>query len=440
MLKTSVPKNDPKITNAWTMYDWANSAFSLVIASAVFPGYSDSITKNPDGSAEIAFMGTTLKNTVIFEYAASLAFFLIALISPILTAIADYSGRKKAFMQFFCTLGSIACFILIFFTSLSTIHWGILGYMLGLIGYAGSIVFNNSYLPDIATDDQFDNLSAKAFARGYIGSVILLVFSLALIIFHKDLGIEDGSIAPRISFALTGIWWIGFAQYSFYYMPNNVYQKEATGNWFFNGFKELGKVWQQIRPLKYLKRFVVAFFFYNMAVQSVMYLAPFFAKETVKMESEELIGVILIIQLVAIAGSYFFSAISNKNGNTYSLRIAVFIWIGICVWAYFVASKGSFYGLAGAVGFVMGGVQSLSRSTYAKLMPETTDTASFFSFYDAADKISTALGIFVYGAIHHFTGNMRNSVLALMAFFVVGLLVLFVVPSKKSYQKEFATT
>ncbi|KOY87483.1 MFS transporter permease [bacterium 336/3] len=437
MLKTSVPKNDPKITNAWTMYDWANSAFSLVIASAVFPGYSDSITRNPDGTSEILFLGSTIKNTVIFEYAASLAFFLIALISPILTAIADYSGRKKAFMQFFCIIGSIACFILILFKDLSTIHWGILGYMLGLIGYAGSVVFNNSYLPDIATDDQFDRLSAKAFARGYIGSVILLVFSLALIIFRKDLGIEDGSIAPRISFALTGLWWIGFAQYSFYYMPNNVYQKEAKGNWLLNGFKELGNVWKQVRPLKYLKMFVVAFFFYNMAVQSVMYLAPFFAKEEVKMEEQALIMVVLIIQLVAIVGSYFFSAISNRKGNTYSLRIAVIIWIGICIWAYFVKDKMSFYGLAGVVGFVMGGVQSLSRSTYAKLMPETTDTASFFSFYDAADKISTALGIFVYGAIHHFTGSMRNSVLALMGFFIIGLLVLFLVPSKKSYQKEF---
>jgi UMF1 family MFS transporter len=437
MLKTSVPKNNPKITNAWTMYDWANSAFSLVIASAVFPGYSESVAKNADGSTEIMFLGTTMKNTVIFEYAASLAFFLIALISPILTAIADYSGKKKMFMQFFCIVGSIACLILGLFKDLETIHWGVLGYMLGLIGYAGSIVFNNSYLPDIATDDCFDKLSAKAFSRGYIGSVILLVFSLALIIFHKDLGIEDGTVAPRISFVLTGIWWIGFAQYSFYYMPNNVYQKEAQGSWVLNGFKELLKVAREVRPLRYLKRFILAFFFYNMAVQTVMYVATFFAKEEIRMEQQALIVVVLVIQLVAIIGSYFFSFVSEKKGNTMSLRMAVLIWIGICVWAYFVKEQMSFYVLAGVVGFVMGGVQSLSRSTYAKLMPETTDTASFFSFYDDADKISTALGIFVYGAIHHFTGSMRNSILALMVFFVLGLLLLLLIPSKKSYQKAF---
>jgi UMF1 family MFS transporter len=430
-------KNNPKITNAWTMYDWANSAFSLVIASAVFPGYSENVAKNSDGSKEILFLGATLKNTVIFEYAASAAFFLIAIISPILTAIADYSGKKKSFMQFFCLLGGFACLMLTLFKDLSTLHWGVLGYMLGLIGFAGSIVFNNSYLPDIATDDQFDYLSAKAFSRGYIGSVILLIISLALIIFYKDLGFTDATLAPRISFGLTGLWWIGFAQYSFYYMPNNVYQKEAKGSWVFNGFKELVKVWNELKPLKYLKRFVLAFFFYNMAVQSVMYLATFFAKDELQMEQQSLIVVVLIIQLVAIGGSYLFSFISDKKGNTYALRAIVLVWIGVCVWAYFVKAIVSFYMLAGVVGFVMGGIQSLSRSTYAKLMPETTDTASFFSFYDASDKISTALGIFVYGAIHHFTGSMRNSVLALMIFFVVGLLVLFFIPSQKSYQKRF---
>lgn len=430
-------KNNPKITNAWTMYDWANSAFSLVIASAVFPGYSESITKNPDGSTHITFGGLTLKNTVIFEYAASLAFFLIAIISPILTAIADYSGKKKTFMQFFCLLGGFACLMLTFFKDLSTLHWGVLGYMLGLIGFAGSIVFNNSYLPDIATDDQFDYLSAKAFARGYIGSVILLVLSLSMIVFHKDLGFTDATLAPRISFGLTGLWWIGFAQYSFYYMPNNVYQKEAKGNWLFNGFKELTKVWKELHPLKYLKRFILAFFFYNMAVQSVMYLATFFAKDEIQMEQQALIVVVLVIQLVAVAGSYLFSFISDKKGNTYSLRIILLVWIAICIWAYFVKQVHSFYMLAGTVGLVMGGVQSLSRATYAKLMPETTDTASFFSFYDATDKIATALGIFVYGAIHHLTGSMRNSVLALMIFFILGLLVLLFIPSKRSYQKHF---
>jgi len=430
-------KNNPRITNAWTMYDWANSAFSLVIASAVFPGYSESITQNPARNNEIDFLGLTLKNTVVFEYAASLAFFLIALISPILTAIADYSGKKKAFMQFFCLLGGSACLMLTLFKDLATLHWGVLGYMLGLIGFAGSIVFNNSYLPDIATDDQFDYLSAKAFARGYIGSVILLVISLAMIIFYKDLGFTDATLAPRISFGLTGLWWIGFAQYSFYYMPNNVYQKKATGNWILNGFKELAKVWKELQPLRYLKRFVLAFFFYNMAVQTVMYLATFFAKDELQMEQQSLIIVVLLIQLVAIAGSYWFSFISDKKGNTYALRVIVLVWIGICIWAYFVKSAISFYALAGVVGLVMGGIQSLSRATYAKLMPETTDTASFFSFYDASDKISTALGIFVYGAIHHLTGTMRNSVLALMMFFVVGLFVLFFIPSKKSYQKRF---
>ncbi|PKQ66740.1 MFS transporter [Raineya orbicola] len=434
-MTTSFTKNNPRILNAWTMYDWANSAFSLVIASAVFPGYSESVARNADGSNIIAFWGLTFKNTVLFEYAASAAFLMIAFVSPILSAIADYSGKKKGFMQFFCVLGSLACLMLFFFKDINSLHWGVWGYMLGLIGYAGSIVFNNSYLPDIATEDKFDALSAKAFARGYIGSVILLIFSLAIIIFYKDLGWQDATLAPRISFAITGIWWLGFAQYSFYFLPKNVYQKQAHGAWLFNGFKELNFVWKKLKTLPYLKRFIVAFFFYNMALQTVMYLATFFAKEEISLEQQSLIIVVLIIQLVAVAGSYFFSKISEKKGNTFSLRIAVVIWIGICIWAYFVKSAMSFYALASVVGLVMGGIQSLSRSTYAKLMPETTDTTSFFSFYDATDKIATALGIFVYGFVHHLTGSMRNSVLALLVFFVVGLVVLWFIPSKNSYRQ-----
>ncbi len=437
-MTTDFSKNNPRILNAWTMYDWANSAFSLVIASAVFPGYSESVARTPDGSNIISFASFTLKNTVLFEYTASLAFLLIAFLSPFLSAIADYSGKKKGFMQFFCIMGSMACVMLFFFKDIQSLHWGILGYMLGLIGYAGSIVFNNSYMPDIATEDKFDALSAKAFARGYIGSVILLIFSLALIIFREKLGIQDATLAPRISFALTGIWWLGFAQYSFYFMPKNVYQKKAEGSWLLNGFKELNWVWKKLQTLPYLKRFLVAFFFYNMALQTVMYLATFFAKEEISLEQQSLIIVVLIIQLVAVAGSYFFSKISEKKGNTFSLRVAVGIWIIICIWAYFVKNEISFYALAGVVGLVMGGIQSLSRATYAKLMPQTTDTASFFSFYDATDKISTALGIFVYGMVHHLTGSMRNSVLALLLLFVVGLLILVFIPSKKTYQETFS--
>lgn len=431
---TIFEKNNSRTLNAWTMYDWANSAFSLVIASAVFPGYSEAVTRTPDGSNQVQFANFTFKNTVLFEYTASMAFFIIALISPLLSAIADYSGKKKGFMQFFCLIGSVACMTLFFFKDVQTIHWGVWGYFWGLIGFAGSIVFNNSYLPDIATEDKFDALSAKAFARGYVGSVLLLVISLVLIIFYESFGITDPTLAPRISFVLTGLWWLAFAQYSFYFLPTNVYQKEAKGNWLFNGFKELAIVWQKLQSLSYLRHFIVAFFFYNMALQTVMYLATFFAKEEIQLEQQSLIIVVLLIQLVAVVGSYLFAAISERKGNTFSLRIAVVVWIGICVWAYFVESESSFYVLAGIVGLVMGGIQSLSRATYAKLMPETTDTTSFFSFYDATDKISTALGIFVYGLVHHLTGSMRNSVLALLIFFAIGFIGLLLIPSKKSYK------
>jgi UMF1 family MFS transporter len=427
-------KNDPKIINAWCTYDWANSVYSLTITTAIFPEYFLGITNNAANGNLVDFFGFLIPNTVLYSWAVSIVFLVAAILSPYLTSIADYSGMKKTFMKVSCYTGALACATL-YFLNENTIEFGVLAFVLAGIGYSSSIVFYNSYLPEIATEDQFDHISAKGYTWGYIGSVLLLIINLVCVVFHEKIGITS-SLAARLSFLTVGVWWFGFGQLSFMGLPK-VQQKNNTGNMLTNGLKELKKVWANIQKLPLLKRFLVGFFFYNMGVQTVMYLAPLFAKEVIHVEQEALIATILLIQLVAIAGAYALNMLSNKIGNTYALMVGVVVWIVICCMGYVVQPGLSFFILAGSIGFVMGGVQSLSRATYSKLMPvNTKDHASYFSFFDVVDKMSIVLGTFSYGLIRQLTGDMRNSLIALGIYFVISMFFLRLIPSKKVYNTQ----
>ncbi|WP_026464888.1 MFS transporter [Adhaeribacter aquaticus] len=431
-------KNIPKVTRAWCFYDWANSVYSLVIISTIFPIYYGAVTRNADGTDNIIFLGFNINSSVLFSYSISFSYLVIAFLNPLLTAIADYSGRKKLFLQFFCTIGALSCAGLFFFTK-ETFTTSMFLFMLAAMGWTGSIVFYNSYLPDIATEDQYDKLSARGFALGYIGSVLQLIFNLALVLQPALFGLDPAneSLPPRIAFLTTGIWWFAFAQYTFFYLPKYTHTKPHQHNWILNGFNELKKVFNQVQQLGLLKRFLLSFFFYSMGVQTVMNVAAIFGDKELHLESYKLIITILILQLVAILGAYGFAYLSEKIGNIKTLAIAVVIWIGICIGAYFIYSEFPFYALAAAVGLVMGGIQSLSRSTYSKLIPaDTKDTASYFSFYDITEKLAIVLGTFAYGAIAQLTGSMRNSVLALMVFFVLGLICLLTIKDQKFKQER----
>lgn len=435
-MKSPIDKKK-KIQSAWSMYDWANSVYSLVITSTIFPVYYNSVTKGVDGSDRVDFFGFEVVNTVLYSYSISFSYFVIALISPLLSGIADASGNKLSFMKFFAYLGSISCMGLFFFDG-SNLEFGILCSAFASIGYAGSIVFYNAYLPEIATEDEFDYLSARGFALGYIGSVILLVFNLATIQFPDLFGFSEGSFPARFSFLLVGVWWAGFSQIPFRNLPNG--SKKVSGNEgiFLKGYREIQSVFGQVKSMPVLNKFLFAFFFYSMGVQTVMYLAASFGDKELGLPGDQLILTVLIIQFVAIGGSFLFAFISKKFGNKISLMIMVVIWIGICGAAYYVYSVYQFYALAFVVGMVMGGIQSLSRSTYSKLIPEsTTDHASFFSFFDVTEKVAIVLGTLTYGAIEQWTGSMRNSAVSLGVFFLVGFgfLILVSIP-RNSFPRQ----
>jgi UMF1 family MFS transporter len=432
-------KNNPRILTAWTFYDWANSVHSLVIVSSIFPVYFSATALNETGGPVINFLGLSVKNSVLFSYTISAAFLFTALLSPICTAVADYSGRKKAFMKVFCYTGAISCSLLYFFVR-ETTTFAVICFWLSLIGWSGSIVFYNSYLPDIATEDQYDRVSARGFSMGYIGSVLLMVLNLLVILKREWFGNISEGMASRLAFLTVGLWWITFAQIPFSRLPDGVKKTgNKTGNYLLNGFKELRHIWSQLQERPLAKRFLVSFFVYNMAVQTVMYVATIFGSDELKLPGQSLIITILLIQLVAIPGAYGFSRLSERIGNTYTLMTAVVIWIGVCAAAYFVQTETQFFILAAVVGLVMGGIQSMSRSTYSKLIPATTDTASYFSFYDVTEKTSIVFGTLVYGLIEQITGSMRNSVLALLVLFVIGFLLLWRIPSQKIYHLHLET-
>ena len=430
-----------KIINGWAMYDWANSAYNLVITTTIFPAYYDAITSIKDASGNIIshkvhFLGRDFESASLYNYSIAFAYLIIALISPILSSIADYRGNKKSFMQFFCYLGSLACCLLFWFDN-KTLALGITGCILGAIGYCGSLVFYNSYLPEIATEQDRDRISAKGFAYGYIGSVILQLICFVFVML-TPFGMNVGS-ASQFSFLLTGIWWFGFSQITFSRLPKGTPVKGSqSNNIITNGFKELAKVWGQARQMPLLKRFLISFFLYSMGVQTVMLAATLFASQEIHLAESKLIISLLLIQIVAIAGAYIMAKLSNKFGNIKVLMFTVVLWIGICISAYYTTTEMQFYALATIVGLVMGGIQSLSRSTYSKIMPPTHDTASFFSFYDVTEKVAIVIGMFSFGLIHELTGSMRNAIIALVVFFFLGLIFLFSTLRKQKQNFTFA--
>lgn len=425
-----------KVINGWAMYDWANSVYNLVITSTIFPAYFESITGDGNDatiSDKVHFLGRDFVNTALYNYALAFAMLIVAIISPLLSSIADYKGNKKSFLNFFLTIGSIACAALYFFTDAATLYIGIGCMIIACIGFWASLVYYNSYLPEIAAPEDRDRVSAKGYTYGYIGSVILQIICFVLVFFPGIVGGSDEqghttTIQFRIGFLMVGVWWWGFGQFSLSRLPRPA--AAGTGDLkhhiLSKGYRELQKVWNQLKHLRILKRYLLAFFFYNMGVQTVMLAATLYGKSELQIPTTNLIIAILIIQLIAIPGAYVISWLSQKIGNMRALMCCVIVWIFSCIVGYFLPRSGvyQFYALAVLVGFVMGGIQSLSRSTYSKLMPVTKDTASFFSFYDVTEKISIVIGMFSFGFINELTGSQRDSVLALMIYFIIGLLLL----------------
>ena len=414
-----------RIINAWCMYDWANSVYSLVITTAIFPIYYNAVTTSSSGSDIVSFFGIEIVNSVLYSYSLSFSFLILTFFQPILSGIADFSGNKKLFLRLFMYLGSFSCMALYFFDG-DNVEFGIICSVVASIGFTGSLVFYNAFLPEIASARDFDRISARGYTFGYIGSVILLIICLIFIQMFDSFGFKDSKSATKFTFLLVGVWWIIFSQITLYFLPQNVKKIKVNFEILSHGIRELSKVWNYIKNVRNLRLYLFSYFFYSMGVQTIMLVASYFGSKELNLDQDKLIFTILIIQIIAIFGAYFFAYISKIKGNKFSLVVMNIAWIFICLSAYFTTNENQFYFLAAAVGILMGGIQSLSRSTFSKLIPsEINDNASFFNFYAISYNISVVVGTFSYGYIEQITGSMRSSILALMTFFIIGLFILF---------------
>ena len=421
-------KNNKKTIWAWCMFDWANQSYNMVIISTIFPAYYVALTTNAKNGNMVTFFGHQYVNTVLQTFVLGLSYLIIVVILPILTSIADYRGNKKIYLQLFTWMGALSCAGLFFFKPDSALELPLIFFGLASIGYCGGFVFYNSYLPQIATVDQQDAVSARGFIYGFLGSIVVQVICFIPVLKPLWFGIHDDALPARIAFLIVGIWWIGFAIIPFIMLPKG---EPNAGSHNYNvltgGFKELAKVFGKVKKMPLLRRFLSAFFFYSVGVQTILLVAASFAAKELHMPDDDLIGIILVIQVVAILGAWLTSLASAKYGNARTLIVLIAIWTVLCCLVYFITTEMQFYVAAFVVGLVMGGVQSLSRSTYSKyLPPNIPDTASFFSFYDVTEKLSIVVGLFCFSFVEARTHEMRYSALTLDCFFAIGLFLLII--------------
>lgn len=433
-------KGDKKLINAWAFYDWANSVYSLVISTAVFPIYYISLTESFSNiEGKISFLGTQWNPTTLYNYTLAFSFLVVAFISPILSGIADYTGNKLKFLKAFCWLGSLSVMSLFFFEGEKTLWVGIVFTILAGIGFWGSIVFYNSFLPEVAHPEQQDKVSAKGFMMGYSGSILLLLFSLMMVNKPELFGLPDAGFASRLTFILVGIWWIGFAQITYRRLPNNVFNRKPEKDYIWKGLRELKVVANELGQHRELKFFLLSFFMFSIGVQTIILMAGIFGSKELGLPTLDLIAVILVVQIVAILGAFVFSRLSDRIGNISTLKIAISIWALVCFIAFSLDKSQEyvhyyFYGLGALIGLVMGAIQSLARSTYSKLLPDTQDHATYFSFYDVSEKIAIVFGMIIFGLLISITGSMQWSILFLAIFFLISFVLLNFVGKTKHVQ------
>lgn len=405
-------RNYKKIINSWSMYDWANSAFATTIMAAVLPIYYSAI-------AEPAL--TPNQATAYWGYTNSIALLLVALLSPILGAVADFRGAKKRYLTYFALIGISATALMYFLTSGDWLFASVL-FIIGNIGFAGANVFYDSLLPHIAQKGDIDQVSTRGYAMGYLGGGLLLAVNLAMIMLSPD---HLTALMTRISLASVAIWWLLFAIPLWKNVPEpprQIYEGELDSNPFSAGFKRLAVTFKEIKKYKELFKFLVAFWLFNDGIGTIIKMATIYGKE-IGIGQTDLIGALLMVQFVGIPFSFAFGWLAKRIGTKRSIYISLSVYFLISIGGYFMESAIHFWILGFAVALVQGGSQALSRSLYGRMVPKA-QSAEFFSFFSVSGKLAGMFGPLVFGLVSQIMGNSRLGIVSLVIFFIAGGLLL----------------
>ena len=399
---------------SWMFYDWANSAFATVMMAAILPVYYSQVAAS-SLSANIA--------SSYWGYTNTIAMIIIAFLSPILGAISDMKHIKLNFMKFFVFLGVMSSALLYFVKSG---HWFLASvlYIIGRIGFSGGNLFYDSFLPHIAKEDKVDKISTLGYAWGYLGGGLLLAINLSMIMNPTIFGIEDPQLAPRISFISVGLWWAIFSIPIFKYVsePQLKYKLVEKKNVILIGFRRVKQTLKEIRSFRQVFLFLLAFWFYNDGIGTIMVMAVIFGSE-IGIGQEHLIGAILTVQFLGIPFTILFGKLAQKITAKRAIYLGLIVYTLIAIGGYFMTSALHFWLLAIGVGMVQGGTQALSRSLFSQMTPKSK-SAEFFGFFDISQKFSGIVGPAIFGLIAYLAGSSRPSIFALIVFFIGGMFLL----------------
>jgi UMF1 family MFS transporter len=429
--------NDKREITGWAMYDWANSAFSTTVGTVFLAPYVAALARaaaEKAGTSTIPFLGIPVAPDSFLPYCISFSVGMQVLFLPILGAIADYSHRRKQMMQLFAFIGAI-CTILMFTVSGSLWWLGGVLFVLANLAFGAAMVFYNSYLPDIASEDQRDRVSSYGWAMGYLGGGLLLVLNLAFYMFSDKLGVP-GDLAVRINLASAGVWWLGFSFFTWARVrPRHaVHLLPKSETYLSVGFKQLVGTFRELKHFPETLKYLLAYFLYNDGIQTVIAVSSTFAAAPVIQGGLEqgqttLTVVILMIQFLAFGGALLWGRLAKRIGAKQSIIVSLVIWLGVVVFAY-SGLKGStstvtiqFFVLGAFIALVMGGSQAISRSLFAQLIPSGKE-AEYYSFYEVSERGTSWTGPLIFGLVNQLFGSLRFGILALIFYFIAGLVVL----------------
>ncbi|MGQ0541312.1 MAG: MFS transporter [Blastocatellia bacterium] len=425
-------KNDRKQIFGWMTYDWANSAFYTTVVSVLIGPYLIAMATSAVGEdgviLDLWLFNVTPKGLPAFCIAISVG--AMVLLLPILGAIADYTHLKKKMMAFFSYLGVISSSILFFVTGDSYIVCSVI-LVIANMSFAAANVFYNAFLIDLTTEDRRDKISSYGYAAGYIGGVVMLILNLLLINNAERLGVSTG-LAVRISFLAASLWWGLFAAITFRLIKTTAPEKAVPKgeNLVTVGFKELWVTLKELRRLRYTMLFLLAYLFYNDGIQTVILQSSvflsyeLFTSKGLPEDNSFLLGIFLVAQISALAGALLFERIARYIGAKRTIVISLAIWCGIVIYAYaFLENKTQAWIMGACIGLVLGSAQALSRSLYSQMIPVGRES-SFFGLYEISEKGTSWMGQLLFTIIVGATGSFRQAILALIVFFVVGIIVL----------------